>query len=91
MHAAFQDPLTRRWHARAAGSAAEAADRIGDGRAEWARERTARWAVVDADTGLLLGRAALCGLLLGSGFAEGAHWTVAGPAAGASPYGPPPC
>ncbi|MFI2434125.1 GNAT family N-acetyltransferase [Streptomyces sp. NPDC018693] len=77
VHAAFQDPLLHRWHVRAADSEEETAGWIEEWRAAWAGEHTAQWAVVDADTDLLLGRVALRDIVLGDGVAEVAYWTVA--------------
>ncbi|MEV6617815.1 GNAT family N-acetyltransferase [Streptomyces sp. NPDC051051] len=77
VHAAFQDPLLHRWHVRAADSVAEVTGWIEEWPADWAEERTAQWAVVDADTGALRGRVALRGIELGDGTAEVAYWTTA--------------
>ncbi|RRR68716.1 GNAT family N-acetyltransferase, partial [Streptomyces sp. RP5T] len=78
VHAAFQDPAMRQWHARAADSVEEVGGWIEEWRGAWAQERTAQWAVADADTGLLLGRVALREIHLDDGQAEMAYWTTAG-------------
>ncbi|MER6026781.1 GNAT family N-acetyltransferase [Streptomyces sp. NPDC001851] len=77
VYAAFQDPLMHQWHIRAADSEEEVADWITRWRNCWQGERQAHWAVVDADTGELLGRVALREIVLGDGCAEVAYWTVA--------------
>ncbi|MGV9559828.1 GNAT family N-acetyltransferase [Streptomyces sp. NPDC003401] len=77
VHAAFQDPLLHRWHLRSADSVAEVTGWIEEWRTEWAGERTAQWAVVDADTDALRGRVALRCIELGDGEAEVAYWTTA--------------
>ncbi|MFF4057946.1 GNAT family N-acetyltransferase [Streptomyces sp. NPDC001668] len=77
VHAAFQDPVLRQWYARGADSVDEAGGWIEEWRKAWASEKTAQWAVVDADTGLLLGRVALREIHLGDGQAEMAYWTTA--------------
>ncbi|MCX4760752.1 GNAT family N-acetyltransferase [Streptomyces sp. NBC_01275] len=77
VHAAFQDPLIHQWHVRSADSVAEVAGWIEEWTAGWAGERIAQWAVADADTDRLLGRAALREIHLGDGMAEVAYWTTA--------------
>jgi RimJ/RimL family protein N-acetyltransferase len=64
------------WHARAADSVAEAGGWLGVWVEDWGQERTAQWAVVDADTDLLLGRVALREIRLDDGQAEMAYWTT---------------
>lgn len=78
VHAAFQDPLMHQWHVRAAESVAEVTGWIEEWRASWDKEDNAQWAVTDAETGVLLGRAALRCIVLGDGVAEVAYWTTAG-------------
>ncbi|MER6733312.1 GNAT family N-acetyltransferase [Streptomyces puniciscabiei] len=77
VHAAFQDPLMHQWHIKAADSEEEVAGWITQWQQCWKDEREAQWAVVDADTDVLLGRVALREILLGDGCAEVAYWTVA--------------
>lgn len=76
VYAAFQDPAMHQWHIRAADSEEEVAGWIEEWRESWAQERNAQWAVADTDTGDLLGRVALRGILLGEGVAEVAYWTT---------------
>ncbi|MFJ7157407.1 GNAT family N-acetyltransferase [Streptomyces sp. NPDC101118] len=73
---AYQDPEIQRWHVRRADSVAEAAEWIAAWQAGWAAESEAHWAVVDAGTDALLGRAALKALNLADGSAEVAYWTA---------------
>jgi RimJ/RimL family protein N-acetyltransferase len=75
--AAYRDPEIQRWHVRRADSVGEAAEWIAAWRAGWAAETEAHWAVVDAATGVLRGRAALKALEFADGTAEVAYWTVA--------------
>lgn len=77
VHAAFQDPVMRQWHARAADSVDEVGGWIEEWRQAWAGEKTAQWAVADADTGRLLGRVALREINFVDGQAEMAYWTTA--------------
>ncbi|MFF9522349.1 GNAT family N-acetyltransferase [Streptomyces achromogenes] len=77
VHAAFQDPALHQWHMRACHSEEEAAGWIARWQASWAGENEAQWAVVDERTDELRGRVALRQILLGSGVAEVAYWTVA--------------
>ncbi|MCF3121317.1 GNAT family N-acetyltransferase [Streptomyces arenae] len=76
VHAAFQDPLLQRWHARVADSESEALGWIEDWRKAWTDERDAYWAIADAATDELVGRVALRCIVLGDGQAEVAYWTV---------------
>ncbi|MEV1065755.1 GNAT family N-acetyltransferase [Streptomyces sp. NPDC050263] len=76
VHAAFQDPLIHQWHIRAADSEEEVAGWIAEWQQAWEGEQSAQWAVVDADTDVLLGRVALRGIQLGEGLAEVAYWTT---------------
>jgi RimJ/RimL family protein N-acetyltransferase len=77
VHAAFQDPLMHQWHIRAADSEEEVAGWIEEWQAAWGEERGAQWAVVDAESDVLVGRVALRDILLGDGVAEVAYWTTA--------------
>ncbi|MFC4505785.1 MULTISPECIES: GNAT family N-acetyltransferase [Streptomyces] len=76
VYAAFQDPLMHQWHIRAADSEEEVAGWIAEWQRCWDTERNAQWAVVDEDSGLLLGRMALRCVLLSEGTAEVAYWTT---------------
>ncbi|WP_073947471.1 GNAT family N-acetyltransferase [Streptomyces kebangsaanensis] len=76
VHAVFQDPVMHRWHTRAAGSGAEAADRIEERRAARAADRAGRWAVTDADGGRPVGRVAPREARFEDGAAEVAYRTV---------------
>ncbi|MFI5873200.1 GNAT family N-acetyltransferase [Streptomyces sp. NPDC051445] len=76
VYTAFQDPAMHQWHIRAADSEEEVAGWIEEWRTNWAQERSAQWAVVDADTGDLLGRVALRSIVLTEGVAEIAYWTT---------------
>ncbi|MGA4843020.1 GNAT family N-acetyltransferase [Streptomyces sp. G45] len=78
VYAAFQDPLLQRWHARVADSVDEARAWIETWREEWYEEKSAQWAVVDADSDAVLGRVALRMIALGDGQAEMAYWTAPG-------------
>ncbi|MEU0674209.1 GNAT family N-acetyltransferase [Streptomyces sp. NPDC006172] len=77
VHAAFQDPLMHQWHVRACDHVEEAAGWIGEWARAWDGEREAQWAVVDADSDVLLGRVALREIVLADGVAEMAYWTTA--------------
>ncbi|MFJ4978968.1 GNAT family N-acetyltransferase [Streptomyces coeruleorubidus] len=72
----FQDPVMHQWHARSADSEQEVAGWIRDWHQAWEEGREAQWAVVDADSGRLLGRVALREIRLDDGVAEVAYWTV---------------
>ncbi|QMU73958.1 GNAT family N-acetyltransferase [Streptacidiphilus sp. P02-A3a] len=74
--AAYQDAEIQRWHVRRADRPAEAREWIEGWQGAWAAETDAHWAVVDADSGVLLGRAALRVLAFADGNAEVAYWTV---------------
>jgi RimJ/RimL family protein N-acetyltransferase len=71
---AFDDPAIRRWHVRRADSIDEARDLIGHWQSGWPNESEANWAMVDANTDVLLGRVALKGLDLHDATAEVAYW-----------------
>ncbi|MEV7221270.1 GNAT family N-acetyltransferase [Streptomyces sp. NPDC056353] len=78
VHAAFQDPVMRQWHIRAADSEEEVRGWIAEWQQAWDRESNVQWAVADAADDRLLGRVALRQVLLGDGVAEVAYWTTAG-------------
>lgn len=71
---AFDDPAIRRWHVSRADSLDEARDLILAWQSCWTKESEANWAMVDANTGVLLGRIALKGLDLHDATAEVAYW-----------------
>ncbi|ROQ71682.1 GNAT family N-acetyltransferase [Streptomyces sp. NBC_01260] len=73
---AFRDPAIQRWHLRRADSVAEARGWIEAWQSEWRSETGAHWALVDAESGGLLGRVALKSFALTDGTAEIAYWTV---------------
>jgi [ribosomal protein S5]-alanine N-acetyltransferase len=73
---AFQDEAIQRWHVQRADSLAEAREWITGWRDGWAAETAAQWAVVEADSDALLGRAALKHLKFSDGTADVAYWTV---------------
>jgi [ribosomal protein S5]-alanine N-acetyltransferase len=73
---AYQDDAIQRWHVRRADSLAETREWIASWRGGWAAETGAHWAVVDAESDVLLGRAALKHLKFADGTAEVAYWTV---------------
>ncbi|WP_458242777.1 GNAT family N-acetyltransferase [Streptomyces sp. MAI_2237] len=77
VHAAYQDPLMHQWHIRRSDSEEEAAGWMQEWLTEWEGERKAQWAVVDADTGRLLGRVALLSIVLAEAQAKVAYWTTA--------------
>jgi ribosomal-protein-alanine N-acetyltransferase len=73
---AYQDPEIQRWHVRRADSVAEAQSWLVAWRGGWATETEASWAIVDASSDELLGRAALKHLTFTDGSADVAYWTV---------------
>ncbi|MFF3617242.1 GNAT family N-acetyltransferase [Streptomyces sp. NPDC002580] len=73
---AYQDSEIQRWHVRRADSLAEAEDWIAGWQGGWVTESGAHWAVVDSESDVLLGRAAVKGLEFADGTAEVAYWTV---------------
>lgn len=73
----FQDPVMHQWHIRAAGSEEEVRGWIAEWQRAWEGERTAQWAVADADGDRVLGRVALRQIELYDGVAEVAYWTTA--------------
>jgi RimJ/RimL family protein N-acetyltransferase len=77
VHAAFQDPVLRHWHIRAADSEEEVRGWIAAWQRAWEGERNVQWAVADAADDRLLGRVALREMVLGDGVAEVAYWTTA--------------
>lgn len=73
---AYQDKAIQRWHVQRADSLAEAREWIAGWQGGWAAEAAAHWAVVEAESGILLGRAALKHLNFVYGTADVAYWTV---------------
>ncbi|WP_433662160.1 GNAT family N-acetyltransferase [Nocardia sp. CA-128927] len=73
---AYGDPSIQRWHVRSANSVAEVCDWIERWAGTWRAGVGAHWAVVDADSERLVGRAALKDLELAGGQAEVAYWTA---------------
>lgn len=73
---AYRDAEIQRWHVRRADTLAEAESWIADWQGSWAAETGAHWAVADAGSGALLGRAALKALDFADGTAQVAYWTV---------------
>jgi ribosomal-protein-alanine N-acetyltransferase len=73
---AYQDEAIQRWHVQRADSLAETREWIAGWQGGWAAETAAHWAIVDAQSGRLLGRAALKHLNFADGTADVAYWTV---------------
>jgi ribosomal-protein-alanine N-acetyltransferase len=73
---AYQDEAIQRWHVQRADSLTETRDWIAGWQDGWAAETGAHWAVVEAGSGILLGRAALKHLKFADGTADVAYWTV---------------
>jgi [ribosomal protein S5]-alanine N-acetyltransferase len=73
---AYQDEAIQRWHVQRADSLAEARQWIAGWQGGWAAESGAHWAVVEAGSDTLLGRAALKHLKFSDGTAEVAYWTI---------------
>ena len=73
---AYQDEAIQRWHVQRADSLAEARDWIAGWQGGWPAETGASWAVVEEESGTLLGRAALKHLAFADGNADIAYWTV---------------
>jgi ribosomal-protein-alanine N-acetyltransferase len=73
---AYQDEAIQRWHVQRADSLAETREWITGWQGGWAAETGAHWAVVDAESDILLGRAALKHLKFADGTADVAYWTV---------------
>ena len=73
---AYQDESIQRWHVMRADSLAETREWIAGWQGGWAAETDAIWAVVEADSDTLLGRAGLKHLKFSDGTADVAYWTV---------------
>jgi RimJ/RimL family protein N-acetyltransferase len=73
---AYQNEAIRRWHVQRTDSLAEAREWIAGWQGGWAAETGAHWAVADAESGILLGRAALKHLRFSDGTADVAYWTL---------------
>jgi ribosomal-protein-alanine N-acetyltransferase len=73
---AYQDHEIQRWHVQRADSLAETREWIAGWQGGWAAETGAHWAVVDAESDILLGRAAMKHLKFADGTADVAYWTV---------------
>ncbi len=56
---AYQDQAIQRWHVRRADSLTETREWIAGWQGGWAAETGAHWAVIEAESDILLGRAAL--------------------------------
>jgi RimJ/RimL family protein N-acetyltransferase len=76
VYAAFRDPTIQHWHARVAESEDEARGWMKEWRDAWDGEQRASWALATADTGEVVGRAALRSLSLYEGLAEVAYWVL---------------
>jgi ribosomal-protein-alanine N-acetyltransferase len=72
----YQDEAIQRWHVQRADSLTETREWIAGWQGGWAAETGAHWAVVDVESGILLGRAALKHLKFADGTADVAYWTV---------------
>jgi ribosomal-protein-alanine N-acetyltransferase len=73
---AYRDEAIQRWHVRRADSLTETLEWIAGWQGDWAAETGAHWAVVEGESDILLGRAALKHLRFADGTAEVAYWTV---------------
>jgi RimJ/RimL family protein N-acetyltransferase len=73
---AYQDEAIQRWHVQRADSLTETREWIAGWQGGWAAETGAQWAVVEADSDILLGRAGLKHLNFSDGTADVAYWTV---------------
>src|ERR1700685_4151370 len=73
---AYQDEAIQRWHVQRADSLTETREWIAGWQGGWATESGAHWAVVEAESDILLGRAALKNLKFADGTADVAYWTV---------------
>jgi ribosomal-protein-alanine N-acetyltransferase len=73
---AYHDEAIQRWHVQRADSLAETREWIAGWQGGWAAETGAHWAVVEAESDVLLGRAALKHLKFADGTADVAYWTV---------------
>ncbi|MET9495873.1 GNAT family N-acetyltransferase [Streptomyces sp. NPDC006552] len=76
VHAAFQDPALRYWHARSMESLDEARAWAEAAREGWQRETAAQWLVTRAADGAPLGRMALRVMDLMEGSAELGYWML---------------
>ncbi|MEU6394121.1 GNAT family N-acetyltransferase [Streptomyces sp. NPDC046939] len=76
VHAAFQDPTLRYWHARSMETPAEAETWAREAREGWDKESSAQWFVTRSSDGAPLGRMALREMDLMEGFAEVAYWML---------------
>lgn len=73
---AFTDAEIQRWHVRRLDSEAEAHTLLTGWIGGWASETACHWALVDEDTGALLGRVALAGFDLYDAKAGVGYWMV---------------
>jgi [ribosomal protein S5]-alanine N-acetyltransferase len=73
---AYQDVAIQRWHVQRADSLEETREWIAGWQGGWAAETGAHWAVAEAESDVLLGRAALKHLKFADGTADVAYWTV---------------
>ncbi|MFC0550003.1 GNAT family N-acetyltransferase [Planotetraspora thailandica] len=73
---AFSDPAIQRWHRRTMTTLDEAVDWIDQWPARWRAETDACWAVTDAGTGEVLGRASLRDIHLTEGLAQITYWIL---------------
>jgi ribosomal-protein-alanine N-acetyltransferase len=73
---AYQDEAIQRWHVQRADTLTETREWIAGWQGGWAAETGAHWAVVEAGSDILLGRAALKHLKFADGTADVAYWTV---------------
>src|ERR1700750_3151742 len=73
---AYKGEAIQRWHVQRADSLAGARERIAAWQGDWTAETGAHWAVADAESGILPGRAALKHLKFSDGTADVAYWTV---------------
>ncbi|NEB77991.1 GNAT family N-acetyltransferase [Streptomyces sp. SID14478] len=76
VHAAFQDPTLRYWHARRMDSPQEALGWIEGTHETWRTETAAQWFVTGAADGEPLGRMALREMILADGVAEIGYWVL---------------
>ena len=73
---AYQDEAIQRWHVQRADSLAETREWIAGWQGGWASETDVIWAVAEAGSGMLLGRAGLKHLNFPAGTADVTYWTV---------------
>ncbi|MFI7386075.1 GNAT family N-acetyltransferase [Streptomyces sp. NPDC049813] len=76
VHAAFQDPAVRYWHARSMESLDEARAWVETAHQSWQREEAAQWLVTRAADDAPLGRMALRDMDLLEGHAEIGYWVL---------------